>query len=263
MTRRMEEFLYIMLWGAETLICPTFRDVTDTFEGWAHRRGLLRRIHSLEKRKLIEPKPGGVVERIYRLTEMGRIAALGGSDPERRWNRSWDGKWRVVLFDVPEKHNASRVRLRRYLKDRGFGYLQNSVWISPDPLDEHVKKLSALGEDVESFITLEASPCSGEHDESIVSGAWNFKHITRLHQDCLRLLTNTPGRKSGKSTSAEKLQQWAREERAAWQAVVDADPLLPLALLPADYLGREVWKLRNRVLRDAGRWLQNCVPYGT
>ena len=31
---------------------------------------------------------------------------------------------------------CQRERLRRYLRDKGFGYLQNSVWISPDPLAE-------------------------------------------------------------------------------------------------------------------------------
>jgi DNA-binding transcriptional regulator PaaX len=39
-----------------------------------------------------------------------------------------------VLFDVPTGQNAQRERLRRCLRDKGFGYLQNSVWISPDPL---------------------------------------------------------------------------------------------------------------------------------
>ena len=142
------------------------------------------------------------MERIYRLTEAGRLAALGGSDPEARWKRSWDGKWRMVSFDLPEKHNASRVRLRRYLKDRGFGYLQNSLWISPDPLEKDVKKLSALGEDVESLLTLEAKPCSGESDESIVNGAWDFTHLNRLHKECRALLRNAPWRKSRQASHA-------------------------------------------------------------
>ena len=105
--------------------------IPESFESWAYRRGILRHLDRLEHREWVETKPGGAVERIYRLTEAGRLMALGGSDPESRWSRGWDCKWRLVAFDLPEKHNASRVRLRRYLKGRGFGYLQKSLWISP------------------------------------------------------------------------------------------------------------------------------------
>ena len=255
MNPKTEEFLYLLLWGAETLARPTFRNLTEGYEGWAYRTGLLLQLQRLEARQLVEKKPGGTVERIYRLTEAGRLAALGGCDPETRWRRPWDGKWRVVVFDLPEEHNASRVRLRRQLKDRGFGYLQNSLWITPDPLDDQVKSLSAKGEDVESLLTLEARPCSGESDESIVAGAWDFRRIDRLYQECLRLLKSPPRRKPGEDMDPAKLQQWARQERAAWQAVLWADPLLPSRLLPPGYAGQEVWRLRNAVLREAGGWL--------
>lgn len=255
MTAKTEEFLYWLLWGAETLARPTFRNLTESFEGWAYRTGALAQLRRLEAGQLIEKKASGTVERIYRLTEKGRLAALGGRDPEARWNRYWDGQWRIVAFDLPEEHNASRVRLRRHLKERGFGYLQNSVWITPDPLDTDLKKLSAKGEDVEALLTLEARPCSGESDESIVAGAWNFARINRLYQDCLHALKNPPGRKRGEKLDFAKLREWARQERAAWMAALWADPLLPSRLLPSDYLGKRVWELRNTVLREGGHWL--------
>lgn len=40
----------------------------------------------------------------------------------------WDGKWRLVIFDVPEKRRAARDVLRRKLKDWGFIHFQQSVW---------------------------------------------------------------------------------------------------------------------------------------
>lgn len=254
MNPKTEHFLYLMLWGAETLSRPTFHTVTESFEGWAYRRGILHYLQRLEQRELIEPKPGNTVERIYRLTETGRLVALGGIDPEPRWNRKWDGKWRMVAFDLPEHHNASRVRLRRFLKDRRFGYLQKSLWISPDPLDEDIRRLSAMGEDVETLLTFEAKPCSGESAESIVSGAWDFKRLGELHRESLALLQNPPGRKSIKPPAPEEVQKWAAQERAAWQAALEFDPLLPAKLLPPSYVGREVWKLRNTVLQEAGQW---------
>lgn len=255
MNPKTERFLYLMLWGAETLSRPTFHAMTESFEGWAFRRGILLHLQRLEQRELIESKPHNTVDRIYRLTEAGRLLALGGSDPEPRWNRTWDGKWRMVAFDLPEDRNASRVRLRRFLRNRRFGYLQKSLWISPDPLDEDIRRLSAMGEDVESLLTLEAKPCSGESDESIVRGAWDFKRLGELHRECLALLNNPPGLKSAKAPTLEMLQKWADQERTAWQAALEFDPLLPAELLPPSYVGRDVWKLRNTVLRETGRWL--------
>ena len=41
----------------------------------------------------------------------------------------------MVVFDLPEAKNKLRVRLRRFLQEQHFGYLQNSVWITPDPLE--------------------------------------------------------------------------------------------------------------------------------
>lgn len=246
----------MLLWGAETLARPTFRNITESFESWSYRHGFLQAIKQFERCEWVESRPGATVERIYRLTEAGRVRALGGIDPEMRWNRPWDRHWRLVAFDLPEKHNASRVRLRRYLRDRRFGFLQKSLWISPDPLDEDVKGLSALGEDVESFLTLEARPCSGESDACIVNGAWNFEQLKRLHEACLRLLENPPAGKSGGKAAPAFVRQWAAKERVAWQAALDHDPLLPAPLLPPNYLGREVWKLRNTVLRQAVQWIQ-------
>jgi len=48
--------------------------------------------------------------------------------PER-----WDGKWRIILFDVPEKRKHSRDSLRRYLQNLGFYQLQKSAFVYPYP----------------------------------------------------------------------------------------------------------------------------------
>lgn len=43
----------------------------------------------------------------------------------------WDKKWRMVIFDVPEKKNKERHALSAKLKDLGFYPLQESVFIYP------------------------------------------------------------------------------------------------------------------------------------
>jgi DNA-binding transcriptional regulator PaaX len=91
-----------------------------------YRDGLLRRIHCLEKQKLIarERKRHGWVVRV---TESGRALAVGSQHPEARWGRNWDGWWRQFIFDLPVHQQGSRVSLIRWLRHNGFGYLQDSA----------------------------------------------------------------------------------------------------------------------------------------
>ena len=47
----------------------------------------------------------------------------------------WDGKWRLVIFDIPEASKEKRDKLRKLLKQNSFYKLQASVYISPYQLN--------------------------------------------------------------------------------------------------------------------------------
>src|SRR5260370_916786 len=87
MQAKTEELLYLLLWTCERLARPTFRNLTDSFESWAYRNGFDRQLTELERRTLVEssiaPARGRESsDRVLRLTEAGRLHALGGRDPE-------------------------------------------------------------------------------------------------------------------------------------------------------------------------------------
>ena len=48
----------------------------------------------------------------------------------------WDGQWRILIFDIPEKERYKRNYLRMKLSELGFKQLQQSVWVTPYPLPE-------------------------------------------------------------------------------------------------------------------------------
>jgi phenylacetic acid degradation operon negative regulatory protein len=257
---KTEEFLYFLLWSADQLLRPTFRNLNDSYENWAYHNGLFRQIALLEKQRFIERKSGTLDARVYRLTAQGRLHALGGRDPTVQWSRTWDGRWRLVLFDLPATQNSQRVRLRRYLRDRGFGYLQNSVWITPDPFDVEAQVFRGARIDVESLIVMEARPCAGESDAEIVAGAWDFDRINRLYEQHLKILMTKPTDKLQDKLHARTFRQWAKAERAAWREAINSDPLLPERLLPRGYLGRRAWERRIKVLGKAKRDLETYKP---
>ena len=101
MQPRTEEFLYLLLWSTEKLMWPTFRNLTDSYESWAYRNGLLRQTIRLESEKISGTRPRCAQRPHVSPHLAGTAARLGGRDPQARWSREWDGRWRLVLFDVP------------------------------------------------------------------------------------------------------------------------------------------------------------------
>jgi len=65
--------------------------------------------------------------------------------------KRWDNRWRVLIFDIPEKRKSLREKVRRTLASIGFVRLQDSVWIYPYDCEDLVTLLKAdfkIGKDV-------------------------------------------------------------------------------------------------------------------
>lgn len=79
----------------------------------------------------------------YRLTDSGKQKAIWESI--KMDDKKWDGKWRVVVFDVPEKRRQARNLLRGSLKKWGFKKWQQSVWATKKnctkPLREFIESV--------------------------------------------------------------------------------------------------------------------------
>jgi phenylacetic acid degradation operon negative regulatory protein len=74
---------------------------------------------------------------------------------------TWDGKWRIVLLDLPETRKDEREALRYLLKKAGFVCLKNSVWISPFPYEHlftNIKKDFGLTTELMIFVTDNLDP---------------------------------------------------------------------------------------------------------
>ncbi len=88
----------------------------------------------------------GEAKKVLALTGKGQLEALFeksklDADPQR-----WDGKWRLVIFDIPEHARGVRARLRSLLKGYGFVALQASVYVQPFALSSAgVEYLKASG----------------------------------------------------------------------------------------------------------------------
>jgi len=51
--------------------------------------------------------------------------------------KKWDGKWRILIFDIKETRKNTRENIRRTLNSIGFLKLQNSVWVYPYDCEDY------------------------------------------------------------------------------------------------------------------------------
>ena len=67
------------------------------------------------------------------LTEKGQIKLdlLEMKDWKIEKPKKWDKRWRMLIFDIPEKIKFLRDKIRYTLSSIGFLRLQDSVWIYP------------------------------------------------------------------------------------------------------------------------------------
>ena len=102
---------------------------------------LSQALKRLRERGLIDTTVGSE-ETVLKLTKLGREAL----DLEVVATKEWDGRWRIVIFDIPESHKRLRDSFRKKLKIWDFKILQHSVWISKQDITFKLRKLiSELG----------------------------------------------------------------------------------------------------------------------
>lgn len=117
--------------------------------GWKQidQRSVKEEIRELYRSNLIETRANEDGSTTLLLTDKGRVKALTYHFAEMRipTNR-WDGQWRVVIADIPEKLGKTKTRqlrdaLRRKLLSVGFYPLQETVWVIPWSCEKEIEFL--------------------------------------------------------------------------------------------------------------------------
>jgi len=103
------------------------------------------------------------------ITDLGRKELLRYDIDEMQIRRSklWDGKWRVVIFDIPERFRNGRIALSRKLKDLGFYSLQKSVFVFPYECENEIDFIREFF-DVKKFVILLYSLTLGDYYDLIL-----------------------------------------------------------------------------------------------
>lgn len=108
------------------------KHVSFEWEKYKNKRKFLNSFNYLKSQGLIKMEYRGRQLHIS-LTREGKKKAKKYQIDNLKIKQAseWDGKWRIVIFDVKDKQKIKREALRGKIKELGLFQLQKSVWIYP------------------------------------------------------------------------------------------------------------------------------------
>ena len=116
-----------------------------------HRRYFSRddfekKLNHFKRRGYVAVVEHGDSSKEIRLTKLGedQLVRRAFGNFKVLTREKWDGRWRIVIFDVLEKHRWARDGLRKCLKNMGFCQFQKSVFAYPYPCREEIEFLRRL-----------------------------------------------------------------------------------------------------------------------
>lgn len=186
--------------------------------------------------KIVE---GGEV--FYKITNQGKLR-LNKKFRLSDINRKWDEKWRILIFDIPEKSRNARDTLRNKLSSLGLGLFQKSVWVSPYDVIREVTDFLKFHKLDKGVIFFEAKTIGEETNQQIANTAWKLNELNEKYDEIL----------SDYALNEDKKQAGVNFQNH-YLSLLHEDPCLPQELYPNPWHGNKAQKLYFELLKQ-------CVP---
>jgi len=124
------------------ILAPNAIQVLKLFEKKYPKRDFINSWHYIKKQNYLTTKARNNYSEI-KLTLKGRNQALKYflGDLKIKKPAKWDGKWRIIVFDIPETKRLARDILRNKLRELGFIKIQNSVFVFPYPCQKEIDRI--------------------------------------------------------------------------------------------------------------------------
>lgn len=190
-------------------------------------------LYRLNKAGLLNKEKKGE-EKYYSLTEKGRVLArkkvLFNKD------RKWDGKLRVIIFDIEETKRKERNFLREAIKTFGFAMWQKSVWVAAFEPDNNFYKYF---ETISSYCHIFTVSKEVFGDLKVFANkVWRTKNLANLYAAWIS--ESSQFLKEGQKIEGEKKR---KELIKSFLDIILADPFLPDDFLPGEWPGKEARRL--------------------
>jgi len=238
MTKTLKEPLqykllcYIAYCIEEVAFIFSYKSVSQTLD---HYYGREYKISTLRKEYSLLKSQGLVAFKThYRrpypvLTQPGRLKIK--TQLSYKQFGPWDGRWRLLSFDIPERLRSDRLKLAYELKKIGFVPIQKSTFISPHPLSGVVTRFATdLG--IRQYLRFfEVQKIDNEKET--IQKIWNLDEINHRYQRFL-----------AKARRAKRTKFWALKAKILEQEfaqIYESDPHVPAQFLPQNWAGTKAY----------------------
>lgn len=212
-------------------------------DGWYQRSSFgptVSRLLSVGEIEKVEKKG----DLYYRLTSRGSAKIKEEIPLLKLAEKPWDGRWRIVIFDIPEKKRFLRDALREKLLLLGFGKWQESVYLNPHQIEQEMRQyLAAKGLSFYA-VCLTAKRADLGNDRELASRIWRLDKINQGYEDFLSGCRQLVG-EEGKEVKNEEINKlWL-----SYKDLITGDPYLPKELLPVGWLAQKAKLALKEVLK--------------
>ncbi|WLD94132.1 phenylacetic acid degradation operon negative regulatory protein PaaX [Alkalihalobacillus sp. AL-G] len=207
----------------------------------------------------------------YQLTKQGVKRMEEAADRIFKFQPvSWDGKWRMFTYTIPEEQRNIRDELRKELVWSGFGLLSNSFWISPNNQEVQIEQMIEKY-DIREFVHFFASEYKGPHSSrKLVDECWDLNDINDRYDDFIKTYSQKYVIDKHKIEKSEMTDGECFVERTKlvheYRKFLFVDPGLPQELLPAKWLGDHAASLFSEyykaLAQPASRFFEDVFSEG-
>jgi len=143
----------------------------------------------------------------------------------------WDGKWRLVIYDIPEKRKVEREYLRSILGLLGFGKIQDSCWASPYDYSGFVYDLAKRRGIVDCICLYEGKFFAGREINSLINEAWKIEDIKDNYSKVFSHSEELLGKLTMRNIELKDVRKEYVEIYNLFRETTESDPFLPAQFL--------------------------------
>jgi phenylacetic acid degradation operon negative regulatory protein len=175
----------------------------------------------------------------YKLTEKG-FGELCLEFPFFRFlKEKWDGKLRIISYEIPEKKREIRDRLRREMQGWGLGPWHRSFWLTPHPILTTLKSLTSQKEEEQYIQAFEADHAFGDR-QILIEKVWGKSNLDKSYRELFKKWHEVL------SSNDEKIDKF-KKVIGEYVNLLRQDPGLPKELIGDNWIGFEGWNIFKEI----------------
>lgn len=175
----------------------------------------------------------------YKLTDKGFYSICLEFPFFRFLKDNWDGKWRIISYEIPETKREIRDRLRRQMQGWGLGPWHRSFWLTPHPIIENLRQLIGGKEEEKYFQAFESNHIFGDR-EILIEKVWQKSELDKKYRALFKIWHEILSKEGDK---IDKLTKIVDE----YVDLLKNDPGLPKELVGEGWIGFEGWNIFKEI----------------